>query len=109
MMLHELATNALKYGALSVPSGSVDIAWTVEGDRADSRLALVWTERGGPMVAPPTSRGFGSELIERSIAYELNGKAALDFRVTGLRCTLDVPFDPEALSLDPAERKRAGD
>ncbi|HEY8571564.1 PAS domain-containing sensor histidine kinase [Phenylobacterium sp.] len=89
MALHELATNAAKYGALSTPGGHVDIAWTFEaGD-----LRLVWREVGGPPVAPPTRRGFGARLIERGLARELNGGAAIEYAPTGVVCTIEARVD----------------
>jgi two-component sensor histidine kinase len=82
MALHELATNAVKYGALSSPEGRVDIRWAVEGEGA--ALTLSWRERDGPPVAQPTHRGFGSRLIERSLAAELGGRASLVFAPRGV-------------------------
>ena len=87
MTLHELATNAVKYGALSNGGGRVSIAW--EGQCQASRVKLVWRERGGPKVSPPKKKGFGSHLIERAFAGQL-GNAELLFSPRGLRCTLEV-------------------
>jgi two-component sensor histidine kinase len=84
MALHELGTNAAKYGALSVEGGRVSIAWTQSGDR----LQLQWSETGGPPVVPPTRRGFGSRLIERGLAADLGGVASLRFDPGGLRCDI---------------------
>lgn len=92
MTLQELATNAVKYGALSGPHGSVDVAWVVEGEAGAPRLHLTWTERGGPPVAPPSRRGFGSRLIERSLAQELDADVAIDFRPSGVVCTIRAPL-----------------
>lgn len=86
LIFHELATNALKYGALSNAEGRVVLAWTY--DAASRDLALTWTETGGPPVAAPTRRGFGSRLIERSLRGELKGAAAMDWRPEGLVCTM---------------------
>jgi two-component sensor histidine kinase len=86
MALHELATNATKYGALSRPQGRVAIRWGV--DRAGGELSLSWREQGGPAVHAPDRRGFGSRLIERSLAAELGGKASLVFAPAGVRCDL---------------------
>ena len=86
LALHELGTNAAKYGALSSAAGAVDIVWAREGER----LALQWTERGGPPVAPPARRGFGSRLIERGISADLGGTAELSFDPEGLRCTINA-------------------
>ncbi len=87
---HELATNAVKYGALSVPDGRVDVGWRVE----DGRLDWHWAEHGGPVVTPPSQRGFGTTLLERSLAHELNAKVEIGFPPTGLRIRLAVPLDP---------------
>lgn len=88
LALHELATNAVKHGALSVVSGSVHLSWRVDADR----MRLTWDESGGPPVSTPAHRGFGSVLIEQSIPYELGGSVALDFARTGVRCTMEVPI-----------------
>ena len=84
MALHELGTNAAKYGALAAETGRVSIAWTVDGER----LHLEWRESGGPPVEPPTRRGFGSRLIERGLQADLGGAAALHFEPGGLRCEI---------------------
>jgi PAS domain S-box-containing protein len=91
MALQELATNAVKYGALSNASGSVRVEWRAAGGD-DPRLHLVWTEEGGPPVHAPRRRGFGTRLIERSLAQDLNGRAEIEFRVTGVVCTVDAPL-----------------
>jgi two-component sensor histidine kinase len=88
MALHELATNAMKYGALSTPEGRVHVAWDLAPDPGAARLDLTWTERGGPPVKPPTSRGFGSRLIERGLAAELSGSATIDFHTDGVVCRI---------------------
>jgi two-component sensor histidine kinase len=88
MAFHELATNAAKYGALSVPEGRITLAWEVEGEG----FRLRWMERGGPPVAPPTHRGFGSRLLERGLPHELHGALRLDFRPGGLDCTISAPL-----------------
>ena len=91
MGLHELATNAAKHGALSVPSGRVRLSWTCEEEGAEGRrLTLEWRERGGPRVAPPERRGFGSLLIERALAQDLGGSARLEFRPEGVVCTISA-------------------
>ena len=90
MALHELATNAVKYGALSATDGRVDIAWDQVGQPGALRLALTWTERGGPPVTPPESRGFGSRLIERGLAAELSGSADIDFHPDGVVCRIEA-------------------
>lgn len=85
MALHELATNAAKYGALSGAEGVVTVEWKVE----DGVLHLVWQESGGPPVAEPGRKGFGSRLLERLLARELEGTIALDYAPSGLCCRID--------------------
>ena len=84
--LHELATNAVKYGALSNDTGSVHLVW----DRQGGTLHLTWEERDGPLVAPPTRRGFGSRLIQRGLAQEVDGTVELAYPPEGVRCTMTV-------------------
>ena len=87
MALHELCTNAAKYGALSIDAGQVDIAWS---NRA-GELAMSWRESGGPPVSPPTRRGFGTRMIE-GLARDLDGTADLEFNPGGLVCRIRAPF-----------------
>ncbi len=89
MALQELATNAVKYGALSREAGNVEIRWTATRSE-ERRLHLTWEERGGPPVTPPKRRGFGTRLIERSLAQDLNGRVVIAFEPTGLICTVDA-------------------
>jgi two-component sensor histidine kinase len=96
LVLHELATNAAKYGAFSVPAGRVEIAWSVQGGAGAPRLILDWTEHGGPPAREPERRGFGRSLIERSVAYELQGSAELTFAPAGVRCHIEVPLGAPA-------------
>jgi two-component sensor histidine kinase/integral membrane sensor domain MASE1 len=89
MALHELATNAAKYGALSVAAGRVSLAWSVKRDGDDGiELALTWREAQGPKVTPPSRKGFGSRLLERGLAAELNGTGVVDYRPDGLVCAM---------------------
>jgi two-component sensor histidine kinase len=92
MVLHELATNAAKYGALSRRSGRLTVAWELESRAGARQLSLYWAEQGGPAVAEPQRSGFGSKLIRQAVAYELDGEAQLEYRPEGLRCTLVVPL-----------------
>ena len=85
LALHELATNAVKFGALSGETGRVDVAWT---RRACGGFELIWSERGGPPVGQPTRRGFGATLLERVTGRELGGEAVLDFRSGGVRAVI---------------------
>jgi two-component system, chemotaxis family, CheB/CheR fusion protein len=89
MALHELATNAVKYGALSNGSGQVRVSWEVAGD---GRLHLAWAESGGPRVTPPARKGFGSLLIGRALRSEF-GHTQIDFDPQGVTCTLEVPLE----------------
>ena len=91
MALHELSTNAAKYGSLSVAEGKVRIAWRLETREGEQRLVLEWTERGGPPVTPPTRKGFGHVVMARIVARALEGTVDLDFAPEGLRWTLDIP------------------
>ena len=86
--LHELATNAAKYGALSVPDGNVRVEWS---RAADGRLVLRWTEKGGPPVKPPTRRGFGTRVMESMIRDQLKGEMRFDWRAEGLACEIVLP------------------
>ena len=88
MALHELATNATKYGALSSDDGQVELAWTVK----DDRFRLCWDEGGGPPAKPPERKGFGLRMIERALASDLSGSVTMDFKATGLSCTIDAPL-----------------
>jgi two-component system CheB/CheR fusion protein len=94
MILHELATNAVKYGALSVAKGRVLIAWRINSADTEPRIEVDWTESHGPPVQEPTRRGQGTRFIERSIAYELKGKSSVNFEQDGLRATLTFPMKP---------------
>lgn len=88
MGIHELTTNAVKYGALSVPDGRVAVTWSVE----DGVLRLTWTESGGPPVKPPARRGFGARLLERGLAAELSGGVELTYDAPGLICEMALPL-----------------
>ena len=94
--VNELATNAVKYGAFSNEAGTISITWTLD-EKPDGRwLRLQWREKGGPPVAPPTRKGFGSRVIEQGLAHELEGKVVLDYSAAGVVCTIDVPA-PQAV------------
>jgi len=99
MALHELSTNAAKYGAFSVEAGEVGVEWTLLKGEDGPHLLLKWTEAGGPPTQQPAHKGFGSRLIERGLTRELNGTVELDYRPTGLVCTLVFPL-PEAGTVD---------
>lgn len=87
LILHELATNAAKHGALSVPTGLVRVGWAQEGER----LRLSWQEEGGPPAVEPTRKGFGSTLLSMVVRHQLQGDYRMDWTEQGLRCVLDLP------------------
>jgi PAS domain S-box-containing protein len=97
VVLHELATNAAKHGALGAPVGQVRAVWGEDGER----LVLHWIERGGPAVKQPERRGFGLRLISDSIAHELGGEAAFDFREEGFGCIIRLPFSEDIVRAQP--------
>jgi len=101
LALHELATNAAKYGALSVPTGRVLIKWSIKHD-SSTGLIFRWQEQNGPEVRPPSRKGFGSQLIERVLAGELQGKAQITFDPTGIVCEIDAPLSAEWEETSPA-------
>lgn len=95
MALHELCTNAIKYGALSVPGGRVRMHW-MRSDGDQPRLLIDWEETGGPPVAPePGRRGFGTRLLQRGLKHDLGGDVALEFAPTGARCHIETPLPAE--------------
>lgn len=94
LAVHELCTNSLKYGALSVPEGRISIAWGA--DPANERFVFEWREHDGPPVTPPTRQGFGTKLVERGLAAELGGEVALSYPVEGLVCRFTAPLQPRA-------------
>lgn len=90
LLLHEMMTNAAKYGSLSVPSGRLDIGWNIE-ENGDCRIT--WVESGGPEVVAPTRRGFGSKLIEKTVSYDLGGEVEIDYAKEGLRAQINIPAE----------------
>jgi two-component system CheB/CheR fusion protein len=92
LVLHELATNAVKYGALSAEHGRVAVRWTVEGKAPTQSLALVWEERGGPAAPKPDRKGFGTGLMQRQVAYALHGKFTAEFGVAGIIARISLPL-----------------
>jgi two-component sensor histidine kinase len=93
MAIHELATNAAKYGALSTSGGSIDVAWEV--DQTGKELRICWTESGGPLVKQPSRSGFGRLLLERALSANLKGDVKLDFARNGLACTITIPLNEQ--------------
>jgi len=96
LAIHELATNAAKYGSLSTKRGTVDVRWQTRP--ADRILKVSWTEAGGPMVTSPKTSGFGRMLLERAIAFDLNGEVKLEFAPAGLECEILVPLESDTLT-----------
>jgi len=97
LVLHELVTNAVKYGALSTNAGHLEVAWSViESEDRLKQLRIRWSESGGPPVAPPKRQGFGSRLIRRSIEGELGGNMVLNFAESGVAYDISVPLTPPA-------------
>jgi two-component sensor histidine kinase len=108
MALHELATNAIKYGALSSSEGRVTISWTEGHDREGRRfLNMLWQEQGGPPVSPPHRQGFGSRLLSR-VFGEVGGSARQEYLPEGLRCVISLPLSTpdETVMLDVPQDPR---
>jgi two-component sensor histidine kinase len=97
LALHELATNAAKYGALTRPAGRVELRWEVQG----GQLHLSWRETGGPPVVAPSRRGFGSRLLADVLASDLDGQSRLEFAPDGVRCWITAAR-PESEPFAPA-------
>jgi two-component sensor histidine kinase len=93
MVLHELTTNAAKYGAFSQPGGWLSVQWQWQGNGSGRHLIIDWQELGGPSVREPVQRGYGTSIIRELIPYELGGTAVLDFAAGGLQCRLEIPAD----------------
>ena len=94
MALQELSTNAVKHGALSNEVGEIRISWGLDATKTPPHLHLRWEESGGPPVQAPTRRGFGTRLIERSLALDLEGDVEIRFAPDGVVCTVDAPLEP---------------
>jgi two-component system CheB/CheR fusion protein len=97
LVMHELTTNAAKYGALSTPEGRVNVTWAITGG-GPRHLELTWTEQGAAKIGALPNRGFGTELIERGIRFELEGEAELGVVDGGLHCRIVIPADPRYMS-----------
>ncbi len=93
LALHELATNASKYGALSNATGVVEVTWSVEDEAGHPMLHMLWQERGGPPVTPPRQTSFGTQLIQRVLATEIGGRVDVDYRVEGVVFTAVAPLE----------------
>ena len=88
MILHELSTNAVKHGALSIPSGRVLLQWR---PAADGKLLIDWEETGGPKPQPSPTQGFGTRLLEALVAVDLGGSLEIHYEPTGLKCHISIP------------------
>lgn len=92
LAIHELATNAVKYGALSQPAGRVEISWRIDEGVTPPELNFDWREKGGPPVKSPKRKGFGTEILERTLGFEFKGKSALMFSPTGVHFSITLPL-----------------
>lgn len=99
MALHELATNASRFGALSVPEGRLDVEWTVDRACEPAMVNLVWRERGGPPVLLPAKRGFGTKLVDQGISRELDGKVELRYNPDGFIGRIRLPVSQKVMAL----------
>lgn len=99
LALHELATNAVKYGALAQPTGRLEVTWKLTATKSNAEIVLEWRESGVsmPTVGPPKRKGYGSELIERALPYQLSAKTHLEFAPDGVRCAILVPVSTESI------------
>ena len=89
--IHELATNAVKYGALANDAGTVAVDWSINPATGGDQLHIRWHERGGPPVTQPDHKGFGSQVLERGLAHELGGTVRVEYRREGVACLIDLP------------------
>jgi two-component sensor histidine kinase len=109
LAIHELATNAAKYGALSREGGHVDVVWRVDEVRGEPYFQFLWEETGGPPVRPPEKTGFGSQLIKRVLAGDFGGRVELSYEPPGFVCLLSAPqakcCPPAYSSEDPKPRQ----
>jgi two-component sensor histidine kinase len=103
LTVHELTENAIKFGALSAKNGRIDVSWWIDEGSDPRQLRLEWIETGVPVLSTaPRIRGFGHELIERTLPYELSAETHVDFRPGGFRCALAIPLSDRVISSDPA-------
>jgi PAS domain S-box-containing protein len=107
LAVHELATNAAKYGSLSVAEGRINVMWAVTTRHGPGSLLVEWTESGGPRVSPPARRGFGTKLIRRGLAQQLGGEIKLDFAPAGVRCVITFPLQTVAIDIEETEERYA--
>jgi two-component sensor histidine kinase len=101
MVLHELVTNAIKYGALSVPTGRVTVSWDLNSTAHATNLVLAWREFGGPAVAAEAESGYGTRLIRGLVPHELGGTVDLEFAAKGVNCRIEFPLSSELQRNNP--------
>jgi two-component system CheB/CheR fusion protein len=103
MAIHELTTNAIKFGALSVPEGRVDVSWRLDQQAGQSALIMDWQEANGPLVTPPTRRGFGMVLVERGLRQDMGAEVSVEFAPTGVTASVRAPLNLASLPADPVD------
>jgi len=103
LAVHELATNALKHGALSRAAGRIEVSWYIDAIGDPKELVFDWRERGGPTVAPPQRKGFGTELLERTLVFEFRGRTTLDYDPSGFHARIVIPLSGRVIHIPPSE------
>jgi two-component system CheB/CheR fusion protein len=104
LALHELSTNAVKYGALAVQTGRISVKWRTMNTSEGLRLSLLWRESGVPLIdSTPSRTGFGRDLIERGLPYDLGAATALEFAPGGVRCLIELPIPEGSLLVEASE------
>lgn len=106
MAIHELTSNASKYGALSTGKGRLSVTWSVNRGPADIRMIVTWAESDGPPVLPPKREGFGTTLIDRTLGHDLDANVNREFASSGMRCAIDLPMTVEVGRLAGQHRNR---
>jgi two-component system CheB/CheR fusion protein len=102
LVMHELATNAIRHGALGQAGGRVSVAWRIDKDASGGALVFDWVESPGrKLMALPTRRGFGVEMLEETLPFELNARSELHFESTGFRCRISLPLNAQVFILPP--------
>lgn len=105
LAVHELATNAVKYGSLSTDHGKLSVMWAVTSGPGPALLLVEWMESGGPLVKKPERQGFGTKLIQRGLAQQLGGDIKLDFAPAGVRCVITFPIESVAIASEAADEE----